>query len=218
MMFNTMFECFKKESMLFELIAFMERNSDGFTESRSNYNECLNMLRKELGDNATISVDEFDAAIHDAICSDLIYSAYLGFKANLDYFENPLANNFLEVDPEIYLREGTAHRLPAYEKAYAKIEAFYAQLSPELKEATDAVTDYESHLETVGPKMAHYWAFKRANSYYPNVIPGYCASIPFTYAYEHTLAKYMGISIIQLNEISIDATSEESSGDLAATS
>ena len=44
MMFNAMFECFKKESMLFELIAFMERNSDGFTESRSNYNKCLNML------------------------------------------------------------------------------------------------------------------------------------------------------------------------------
>ena len=210
MMFNTMFECFKKESMLFELIAFMERNSDGFAESRSNYNECLNMLRKELGDNATVSVDEFDAALHDAICSDLVYSAYLGFKANLDYYENPLANNFLEVDPEIYLREGTAHRLPAYEKAYAKVDAFYAQLSPELKAATDAVTDYESHLETVGPKLAHYWAFKKANSFFPKVIPGYCASIPFTYAYEHMLAKYMGITIIQLNEISIDATSEAS--------
>ena len=95
MMFNTMFECFKKESMLFELIAFMERNSDGFAESRSNYNECLNMLRKELGDNATVSVDEFDAALHDAICSDLVYSAYLGFKANLDYYENPQPKQFL---------------------------------------------------------------------------------------------------------------------------
>lgn len=209
-MFNTMFECFKKESMLFELIAFMERNSEGFAESRQNYIECLNMLRKELGDTATVTVDEFDTAIHDAICSDLVYSAYLGFKANLDYFENPLANNFLEVDSEIYLREGTAHRLPAYERAYAKVDAFYAQLSPELKAATDAVTDYESHLETTGPKLAHFWAFKKANSFLPKVIPGYCASMPFTHAYEHTLAKYMGITIIQLNEISIDATSEAS--------
>ena len=209
-MFNTMFECFKKETMLFELIAFMERNCEGFAESRSNYNECLNMLRKELGGNASISVDEFDTAIHDAICSDLVYSAYLGIKANLDYFENPIANNFLEVDPEIYLREGTAHRLPAYERAYAKVNAFYEQLSPELKEATHAVTDYESHIETVGPKYAHFWAFKKANSFFPKVIPGYCASTPFTYAYEHMFAKYMGISIIQLNEISIDATSESS--------
>ena len=209
-MFNTMFECFKKETMLFELIAFMERNCEGFAESRSNYSECLNMLRKELGDNATVSVDEFDAAIHDAICSDLVYSAYLGIKANLDYFENPIANNFLDVDPEIYLHEGTAHRLPAYERAYAKVNAFYEQLSPELKEATHAVTDYESHIETVGPKFAHFWAFKKANGFFPKVIPGYCASTPFTYAYEHMFAKYMGISIIQLNEISIDATSEAS--------
>lgn len=205
-MFYTMFECFKKENMLFELIAFMERNTEGFAESRKNYYDCLNMLRKELGDNPSVTVDEFDAALHDAICSDLVYSAYLGFKANLDYFENPLANNFLNIDPEIYLREGTAHRLPAYERAYAKMEVFYAQLSPELKEATDAVTDYESHLETNGPKLAHFWAFKKANSFFPSVIPGYCAPMPFTYAYEHTLAKYMGITIIQLNEISIDAT------------
>ena len=209
-MFNSMFSCFDRNIMLFELIAFMERNTEGFIESRRNYIECLNMLRNEIGENADISVDEFDTALHDAICSDLIYSAYLGIKANYDYFENPVANNFLEIDPEIYLREGTAHRLPAYEKAYATIDAFYAQLSPEQKEATYAVTDYESHLETVGPKLAHFWAFKKANSFFPKVIPGYCVPIPFTYAYEHTMAKYMGITIVQLNEISLDISSEAS--------
>lgn len=209
-MFNTMFECFKKEIMTFELIAFMERNIDGFAESRKKYIECINMLKAELSDDAKISVDEFDTALHDAICSLLVYSAYLGFKANLDYFENPLANNFLNIDPEIYLREGTTRMLPAYERAFAKMESFYAQLSPELKAATEPITDYESHLETTGPKLAHYWAFKKANSYYPRVIPGYYAPMPFTYAYEHTLAEYMGITIIQLNEISIDATSEAS--------
>lgn len=207
-MFNTMFECFKKETMLFELIAFMERNTDDFAESRKNYLECLNMLRKEINDSA--AVDELDAALHDAICALLVYSAYLGFKANLDYFENPVANNFLNVDPEVYLREGTARMLPTYERAYAKVNKFYDSLSPELKEATGAITDYESHLETVGPKLAHYWAFKKANSYYPNVIPGYDASMPFTYAYEHILAKYMGINILQLNEISVDIMSEAS--------
>lgn len=196
-MFNTMFECFKKESMLFELIAFMERNTDDFAESRKKYQECLDMLKKELADSA--AVEEFDNALHDAICELLIYSAHLGFKANLDYFENPVANNFLNVDSETYLREGTARMMPAYESAYAKVNAFYERLSPELKEATDPISDYESHLETVGPKMAHYWAFKKANSYYPHVIPGYEAPMPFTYTYEHMLAKYMGISLQELN-------------------
>lgn len=53
-MFNTMFECFKKEIMIFELIAFMEKHTEGFTESRENYIECLNMLRAELDESAAI--------------------------------------------------------------------------------------------------------------------------------------------------------------------
>ena len=198
-MFNTMFECFKKEKIIFELMSFMERNTDDFAESHKKYRKCLDMLKKELGDSA--AVEEFDNALHDAICELLIYSAYLGFKANLDYFENPVANNFLNVDPETYLREGTARMLPAYERAYAKVNAFYEKLSPKLKETIDAVTDYESHLETVGPKIAHYWAFKKANSYYPHVIPGYDAPISLTYAYEHMLAKYMGVSLKSFLEI-----------------
>lgn len=208
-MFNTMFECFKKEIMIFELIAFMEKHTEGFTESRENYIECLNMLRVELDESAAISVDELDEAIHDAIASDLVYSAYLGFKANLDYFENPVANNFLRVDPEIYLREGTAHCLPAYENAYTKINAFYAQLTPEQKSATDPITNYEAHLETTGPKLAHLWAFKKANNFYCSVIPGYSAPTPFTHAYEHMLAKYMGINITDLLEIEFTPVVEE---------
>ena len=197
-MFNTMFECFKKENMLAELIAFMEKNTEGFIESKKNYKECLAMLQRELGEEATISTTELNKAIHDAICSDLVYSAFLGFKANLDYFNNPAGSNFLKIDPEDYLREGTAHGLPAYEKAYRTIDAFYAQLSPEQKEMTDAITDYESYLETTGPKLAHLWAFKKANEFYYSVIPGYCAPSAFTYAYEHMIAEYMGISSVLL--------------------
>ena len=111
-MFDTMFLCFEKEKMMIELISFMNKYTEGFLESRKNYIECINWLKVELGDTAVVSVEEFDTAIHDAICSDLKYSAYLGFKANLDYFNNPVANNFLKVDFEDYLREGTAHRLP----------------------------------------------------------------------------------------------------------
>ena len=207
-MFNTMFDCFKKDVMVSELIAFMERNIEGFDESRKKYIDCINMLKAELGNAAENSVNDFDAAIHDAICILLTQSAYLGFKANLDYFENPIANNFLTVDPEIYLREGAARQLTDYSMAYAKIESFYAQLSPEIKEKTEAITDYESHLETIGPKLAHYWAFKKANSFYSHVIPGYHVPTQFTHAYEHMLSEYMGIAVIQMDELDIGFTSE----------
>lgn len=200
-MFESMFTCFKNENMLAELIAFMEKHTEGFIESKKNFNECLAMLQRELGEEVTISTTELNKAIHDALCSDLVYSAFLGFKANLDYFNNPVGNNFLKIDPEDYLREGTAHCLPAYEKAYRIIDAFYAQLSPEQKEMTDAITDYQSHLETTGPKLAHLWAFKKANEFYYSVIPGYCAPSAFTYAYEHMVAEYMGITLTELLEL-----------------
>lgn len=215
-MFETIFTCFKKENMLAELTAFMEKYTEGFVESKKNYTECLAMLQHELGDDAAVSVTALDEAVHDAICSDLVYSAFLGFKANLDYFNNPAGNNFLKIDPEDYLREGTAHRLPAYENAYRIINAFYAQLTPEQKEMTDPITDYESHLETTGPKLAHLWAFKKANEFFYSVVPGYCAPSAFTYVYESMMAKYMGITLNELLEINFESVFESSEGQLFA--
>ena len=209
-MFNSMFSCFEKDVMMFELIAFMERHTDGFMDARKNYLECLNSLSAVLGDDAAVSTDELNNALHDAICSDLVYAAYLGFKANLDYFNNPAGNNFLKIDPEEYLHEGTAHRMPAYTKAHRIIDAFYEQLTPEQKDMTDAITEYESHLETAGPKLAHLWAFKKANEFYYSVIPGYCAPSSFTYRYERMMAEYMGITLKDLLEFDLESTSEAS--------
>lgn len=208
-MFETMFTCFKKENMMAELIAFMEKHSEGFKETRKNYMECLHLLNKELGEDAAVSTSELNDAIHDAICSDLAYSAYLGFKANLDYFNNPAGNNFLTIDPEDYLREGTAHRLPAYEKAYRVNNAFFEQLTPEQEDMVDAISEYESHLETTGPKLAHLWAFKKANEFYYYVIPGYCAPSAFTYAYERRMTEYMGITLNELLELDFGCTFDE---------
>lgn len=208
-MFESMFTCFKKENMIAELIAFMEKHSEGFKESQKNYMECLHLLNKELGEDAAVSTKELNNAIHDAICSDLVYSAYLGFKANLDYFNNPAGNNFLTIDPEDYLREGTAHHLPSYEKAYRVNSAFFAQLTPEQKDMADAISEYESHLETTGPKLAHLWAFKKANEFYSYVIPGYCAPSAFTYAYERRMSEYMGITLNELLDLDFLSASDE---------
>ena len=37
-----------------ELIAFMEKHSEGFKESQKNYMECLHLLNKELGEDAAV--------------------------------------------------------------------------------------------------------------------------------------------------------------------
>ena len=52
-----------------------------------------------------------------------------------------------------------------------------------------------SHLETVGPKLAHYYGYVLGNQLFPHVIPGYVADPQLTLRYRHTLEAYFGVHI-----------------------
>ena len=135
--------------------------------------------------------DEINA-IEQQCVSDLLFSGFLGIKANLDNFKNPIARNFLDVDFEVYLREEVAHRLPEYEQAQKSREQFYSQLSSAQREIYEDVRTYTCHLETIGPKLAHYLGYLLGNELLPRIIPGYCADSVLTIQYGAVLGKYMG--------------------------
>lgn len=195
-MMKVILESLSSENMVRTLTVFMEKNCEDFPECKKNYIECIETLRAELGTELSPAVADMTAAIDQQIASDLIYSAYLGFKANLDYFRNPVANNFLNVDMETYLRENTAHRLPAHSSAQRIIDCFYKQLTDEQKERTTAIDEYVSYLETVGPKLAHYYGFIFANEFLIRVEPAYSPDIPLTYAYRRMLQDYLQIKLM----------------------
>lgn len=195
-MMKAILESLSSENVVRTLTAFMEKNCEDFPECKKNYIECIETLQAELGTELNPAVADMTAAIEQQIASDLIYSAYLGFKANLDYFRNPVANNFLNVDTETYLRETTAHRLPAYECAQRVIDCFHKQLTDEQKERTIAIVEYVSYLETVGPKLAHYYGFIFANEFLARVEPAYSPDIPLTYAYRRMLQDYLQIKLM----------------------
>ncbi len=195
-MMKAILEGLSKETMTRTLTAFLERNCEDFPECKKNYMECIEALKKELGTDLAPAVDNLAAAIDQQAASDLIYSAYLGFMANLEYFRNPVANNFLNVDTETYLRENTAHRLPAYDSAQRVIDRFYEQLTDDQKEETTAIYEYVSYLETVGPKLAHYYGFLFGNEFLMRVEPAYAPDIPLTYAYRRMLQDYLGIELV----------------------
>ena len=91
----------------------MAEKSEGFAADRQRYIDAMDVLQKELGD----AVLEERDAIERQLASDLLLSGFLGLKANLNNFIDPIARNFLDVDFDVYLREETAHRLPEYERA-----------------------------------------------------------------------------------------------------
>ena len=182
------FENLTEHNIVETFVQWMAKEHEDFAADHQRYTDAIAALRQELGDAVT---DEADA-IEKQCASDLLFSGLLGLKANLDNFIDPVARNFLDVDSEVYLREETAHRLPAYEQAQKVRDQFYALLTPAQKEIYEFVISYNSHLETVGPKLAHYFGYILGNELLPRVVPGYHSDMVLTIKYHNMLEDYLG--------------------------
>ena len=185
---KTIWEHLTGHSIAQAFIQWLKEESEDFSADHQRYIDAIDTLREELGEAVT---DEINA-IEQQCASDLLFSGFLGLKANLDNFQNPVARNFLDVDFEVYLREEVAHRLPEYEQAQKKREQFYSQLTSAQREIYEDVSTYTSHLETVGPKLAHYFGYLLGNELLPRIIPGYYVDSVLTIKYNAILEKYMG--------------------------
>lgn len=185
---KTIFEDLTEHNIVETFVQWMAKEHEDFAEDHQRYVDATAALRQELGDAVT---DEIDA-IEQQCASDLLFSGLLGLKANLDNFIDPVARNFLEVDFEIYLREETAHRLPDYEQAQKARNRFYSLLTPAQKGIYEDVITYNSHLETVGPKLAHYFGYILGNELLPRVVPGYHSDMVLTIKYNTMLEDYFG--------------------------
>ena len=103
------------------LIQLMTESFSDFAECQKKYEETMQVLVLQLGDNA---IDSVRNAILKQTVSNLLFSGVLGIKANFDNFVNPLTRSFLDVDFEIYLRENAARNLPDYVQAQYDLDQF----------------------------------------------------------------------------------------------
>lgn len=181
------------KGMVDELLAILSKKVPDFPKSQNQYLETMAMLQAELGDAASPSVQEEMEAVEKQATSLLLFSAYLGIKANLDNFINPIARSFLDVDYDVYLREKAARRFPEYESAQNTRDQFCAQLSPAQRKKYETVIEYTSHLETVGQKLAHYYGYILGNELLPRIIPGYYADTLQTARYTVMIEEYLGL-------------------------
>lgn len=133
-----------------------------------------------------------EAAAAQQLSSVAFFSAMLGLKANLDNFLDPVRGRFLDADPEIYLREDLARRLPDYCSAEAVRDRFYGGLTPEQRQLYEPVQDYMCYMETVLPKLAHYCGYVLGNALFPKAIPAYGPDTAQTLRYQLFLSDYFG--------------------------
>lgn len=171
------------------LIQLMTESFSDFAECQKKYEETMQVLVLQLGDNA---IDSVRNAILKQTVSNLLFSGVLGIKANFDNFVNPLARNFLDVDFEIYLRENTARNLPGYVNAQHELDQFYEKLSLAQRTLYENIISYISYLEALGPKIAHYYGYLLGNELLPRVFPGYHSDVALTARYRMMLGDYFG--------------------------
>ena len=193
---RNIFEKISYKEIVTKLVDFLTANSEEFAADRIHFTETISWLETELGQDASASVAKLVDSVEQQIGSTLLYSCCLGMKANLDHFIDPVSRTFLDVDPEVYLRENNARQLPDYLRAQHVQEQFYKVLSPIQSERYDeGITTYICHLEVVGPKLAHYYGFFLGNQLFPHVVPGYVSDTQLLIQYRYMLETYLGINI-----------------------
>lgn len=157
--------------------------SEDFAEDHRQFEEAIAHFKSTLPEGATPSADDLCDAIRRQISAQMIFAGYLGFQANVDHFLNPIACTFMDVEPEVYLRERVARTLPEYASAQGVIDRFREQLPPEAQEMFESIEIYIAHLETIVPKVAHYEGFLLGNELLYYVLPGYHSDVLLTVRY-----------------------------------
>ncbi len=176
------------------LVELLLKHIEGFQEDHCRYLAAISRLKEELGDRMAPAVDEVVSAIHKRTSSDLVFAGFLGLKMNWDHFINPMAPNctWHQVDLNDCLRENIAHSLPAYKLTESILSDFYGSLSTQQREIYSAITEYESHLATFGPKLAHYYGYLLGDTLLYQIVPGYQADNVLTFKYHTMLEDYLG--------------------------
>ena len=193
---NDFFKKISHKEIVTKLEDVLATNSEEFVAYQTHFNEAISMLKTELEPDTSPSATDLVDAIYQQIGSTLLFSYCLGLKANLDHFIDPVSRTFLDVDPEVYLRENIARQLPDYLRAQRVQEQFYKALSRIQREKYDeGITTYICHLETVGPKLAHYYGYLLGNQLFPHVITGYVSDTQLLIQYRYMLETYLGINI-----------------------
>ena len=192
---NKLLEQISYEEIVASLVDVMTANFEEFAVEHTNFKETIALLENQLGGRSSPSISEELDAICQQVGSRLVFSCFLGLTANLDHYIDPIGHTFIDVDPEIYLRENVVRQLPDYQNAQCVQERFYTSLTPEQKEKYEDISMYINHLETVGPKLAHYYGYTLGNKLFPHVIPGYVVDSQLTLRYRYMMKNYLGVSI-----------------------
>ena len=95
---NKFFEEVSYKEMVSSLAEVMVSNFEDFAADQARYKETLSWLEQTLPEGTAPSVEKLVNAIDQQIGSTILFSYFLGLKANWDHFIDPIGRTFLDVD------------------------------------------------------------------------------------------------------------------------
>lgn len=164
------------------------------------YEEGLRVLRDALDEN---QIQLLDAAIEEdekCLSAHLFYLFWKGVQQNYACYQNPINRYFLKMDFEDFHQESlmTSFLTQTYDDAG---RTFVLSLPERLRVLTDPIYSYYAFWQTTGYKLAHYYGFTYADSFLPQIIPGYHPDHVATITYNTILSKYLSIPYLTSKEM-----------------
>ena len=175
----------------------LRENDPDFEEVETKYYEAVIILDKMLRDKIEPSVEDYLKACERDVIANVLYAAYLGYKANLDNFQSPTGNNFVKEEYSILLKEHTIGTFPIHTEIERTVQAFRHALPTEYHSFDEDIFQYFLTLDMAGPKLAHYAGYVLSNELLPLVEPGYRKDYIQTNNYAAEVQKYFGYLPIQ---------------------
>ena len=177
------------------LVHTLYNQCNDFPEEYQKYIEAIGQLRLELGNDTTPSVDMFVTAIEMQCCSNMLFAWFQGLKMNYDHFINPMMPNITwkQIDFGDAWREELAGELPMSYSSQKVISDFYHLLTKDQQERLYApIRSYESSLDCVAPKLAHFYGYLMGNSLLRLIVPCYHDDPGLDLRYMRIMEDYFG--------------------------
>lgn len=167
-------------------------NVKDFANDEERMLSAVAILKTQLPANFSPSVDECITAHESDVLSRIVYAGYNGFQINRDNFHAPYGIDFTRWEFFDIAKEHIIGRFPVNLEANSIIENFHKDLPEELQVYRTYISEYFTHFECTGPKIAHYAGYMIGNELLPWLVPGYQMDPAQTMRYSHNIEEYCG--------------------------
>lgn len=206
---ETVFNIFKTDAELKDyMLEFLKNNIEDFGACENEFDISMTNLRNSLPEEKTKQLKELITWMYKKVIAGMKYEFMLGMKANYEYFEAPAANDFLESDIGIFTKEKNLFMLPSCVEAQRNIIKLNEALAIDEGEFYDGIREYFIYLDTVCPKLMHYYGYMAGNRLFGEIVPGYTPSIEHTCKYTSILEEYFECKLSNIMECVVDENGE----------